>query len=232
MRTFPATDTHPAGINTEASVVTGTKRINLVTPTAALINSGTQAKVVDGSVNAKQSDAKLLPIIGPKEIGDDALYAILWKDYGNYDQVSWTTKGVSNEYDSDQIHFPAIATTGHRKGWATDEVIELGIGTIFVKNAYKFNNDLTAGSDVGFGTTSVVYVTHDNTFSLKTAIDSTVASGGNYLNLGSGTYLTEKIVIPTGFTIAGNGKNSILKQQYYSNSPDDNGAPGLSLIHI
>ena len=84
---------------------------------------------------------------------------------------------------------------------------------------------MTAGASVGFGTTSVVYVTHDNTFSLKTAIDSTVASGGNYLNLGSGTYLAEKIVIPAGFTIAGNGKNSILKQQYYSNSADDHGAP-------
>ena len=222
----PATTSGPAGINTVHQIDGNV--ITLKSATAALINSGTQAKVVDGSANADQSDAKLVAILGPKDIGDDALDAIVWKDYGNYDQVSWTTKGVSNEYDSDQIHFPAIANTGHRKGWATDEVIEIGIGTIFVKNSYKFNNDLTSGASVGFGTTSVVYVTHDNTFSLKTAIDSTIASGGNYLNLGSGTYLTEKIVIPTGFTIAGNGKNSILKQQYYSNSPDDNGAPGFT----
>ena len=221
---FPATDTHPAGINTVDSVNIGNKRINLETPTAALINSGTTAKVVDGSENADQSDAKLVAILGPKDLGEGT-EDIVWKDYGNYDQVAWTTKGVSNEYDSDEIHFPAIATTGHRKGWAIDEVVEIGIGTIFVKNSYKFNNDLTAGSNVGFGTTSVVYVTHDNTFSLKTAIDRTVASGGNYLNLGSGTYLAEKISIPAGFTISGNGKNSILKQQYYSNSADDGAAP-------
>ena len=221
---FPATDTHPAGINTITAINTSQKKLTLETATAALINSGTQAKVVDGTATADQSDAKLVAILGPKDL-TTALNDIIWKDYGNYDQVAWTTKGVSNEYDSDEIHFPAIATTGHRKGWATDEVIEIGIGTIFVKNAYKFNNDSTAGASVGFGTTSVVYVTHDNTFSLKTAIDSTVASGGNYLNLGSGTYLSEKIVIPAGFTIAGNGKNSILKQQYYSNSADELGAP-------
>ena len=220
----PADSTNPAGINTITAINTTQKVITLQSATAAIINSGTEAKVVDVGTTADQADAKLVAILGPKDL-TTALDGIVWKDYGNYDQVAWTTKGVSNEYDSDQIHFPAIATTGHRKGWATDEVIEIGIGTIFVKNAYKFNNDLTAGASVGFGTTSVVYVTHDNSFSLKTAIDSTIASGGNYLNLGSGTYLAEKIVIPAGFTIAGNGKNSILKQQYYSNSADDHGAP-------
>ena len=202
----PATTSGPAGINTVDSISGNV--ITLKSATAAIINSGTKAKLVDVTATADQSDAKLVAILGPKDL-TTALNDIIWKDYGNYDQVAWTTKGVSNEYDSDEIHFPAIATTGHRKGWAIDEVVEIGIGTIFVKNSYKFNNDLTAGASVGFGTTSVVYVTHDNTFSLKTAIDSTVASGGNYLNLGSGTYLAEKIVIPAGFTIAGNGKNSI-----------------------
>ena len=218
----PATTSGPAGINTVDSISGNV--ITLESATAALINSGTTAKLVDSSTTADQSDAKLVAILGPKDL-TTALNDIIWKDYGNYDQVSWTTKGLSNEYDSDQIHFPAIATTGHRKGWATDEVVEIGIGTIFVKNSYKFNNDLTAGAGVGFGTNSVVYVTHDNTFSLRTAIDKTVASGGNYLNLGSGTYLAEKVVIPAGFTITGNGKNSIIKQQYYSNSADDHAAP-------
>ena len=218
----PATTSGPAGINTVDSISGNV--LTLESATAALINSGTKAKLVDSSTTADQSDAKLVAILGPKDLRD-ATNNIIWKDFGNYDQVAWTTKGISNEYDSDEIHFPKTANTGHRKGWAIDEVVEIGIGTIFVRNAYKFNNDLTSGASVGFGTTSVVYVTHDNTFSLKTAINDTIKSGGNYLNLGSGTYLTEKIVIPSGFTVAGNGKNSILKQQYYSNSADDHGAP-------
>ena len=220
----PATANGPAGINTVASVNTGNKRINLVSPTAAQIASGETAKVEDASGSVSAVDAKLVAILGPQDLRD-ATDSIVWKDYGNYDQVSWTSKGVSNEYDSDEIHFPKTADAGERKGWSIDEVSGVGVGTIFVKNAYKFNNDNTSGSSVGFGTTSVVYVTHDNTFSLKTAIDKTIASGGNYLNLGSGTYLAEKVVIPSGFTIAGNGKNSILKQQYYSSSVDDHGVP-------
>ena len=230
----------PAGINTVFSVNTTTNRINFIDPdnpslygsvTGGAVAEGTKGKIVLGNIEESsdngQSRSKLDGILGPKDLGSGT-NNITWKDYGNYDQVTWTTKGTSNEYDSDEIHFPAIATTGHRKGWAIDEVVEIGVGTVFLKNSYKFNDDksiIQDGSVVAFGTTSIVYMTHDNTFSLKTAIDDTVASGGNYLNLSSGTYLAEKIVIPSGFTITGNGKNSVLKQQYYSNSADDHGAP-------
>ena len=74
--------------------------------------------------------------------------------------------------------------------------------------------------EVGFGTTSMVKVVHENTDALGQAIDDTVESGGNYLDLPSGTYLTNKLTVPTGFTIRGNGKNTIIKRQFFANDGD------------
>ena len=46
------------------------------------------------------------------------------------------------------------------------------------------------------------------------------------MNLPSGTYLTNRLTIPTSFTIRGNGKNSIIKQQYYATDATDQGVSG------
>ena len=72
-----------------------------------------QESVGAGTTNI--DDAKLVGILGPKEL-DVATSGILWKDYGVYDQTSWSPNGTKNEYTSDQIHFPNIATTGQRRG--------------------------------------------------------------------------------------------------------------------
>ena len=220
-----------AGINTVQSINTAQKVITLRSPVAhdtsgtTVQAPGSTGRYIDVDETADISDAKLIAILGPKELRS-SLTDIVWKDYGNYDQTTWSTKGAYNNFDEDEIHFPAIATTGHRKGWGIDEVVKIGIGTIYVRNAYKFNDDKTAF--VGFGVTSECSIVHDNTYNIKKAIDNTVASGGNYLDLPSGTYLTEGVTIPSGFTISGNGKNSILKQQYYSNSLDDHAVPNFA----
>lgn len=171
-----------------------------------------QESVGAGTTNI--NDAKLVGILGPKEL-TNATAGILWKDYGVYEQTTWSTKGTKNEYDSDQIHFPNIATTGQRRGWALDEIVSIGASTITVNGAYNFNGS--------YGITDAVTVVHDNTYAISQAIDDTVASGGNYLDMPSGTYLANKIIIPTGFTLSGNGKNTIIKQQYFANDETDGG---------
>ena len=80
---------------------------------------------------------------------------------------------------------------------------------------------MNIGFGTGTSTTAEVKVVHDNTYSLSNAIDITVADGGNYLNLPSGTYLTNNLVLPTGFTLKGNGKNTIIKQQYFAHDSSD-----------
>ena len=179
-----------------------------------------QESVGAGTTNI--NDAKLVGILGPKELAV-ATSGIQWKDYGVYDQTEWSPKGTKNEYTSDQIHFPNIATTGQRRGWALDEIVSIGTSSITVNTQYNFN------STAGFGTDAAVKVTHDNTYALSQAIDDTVASGGNYLDLPSGTYLAQSIAIPTQFTLKGNGKNTVLKQQYFANDATDGGGNSLTL---
>ena len=166
--------------------------------------------------SAANPNAKLVGILGPKDLGTET--TITWKDYCVFEQPEWSPKGTVNEYDEDQIHFPNIATTGHARGWAIDSVVEVGTGFITLSAQYNTNSEAAI---VGFGTTNAVRVVHDNTAGLATAITNTINSGGNYLELTAGTFLTNKLIIPSKFTIKGAGKNSIVKQQYFANDQYD-----------
>ena len=169
------------------------------------------------------NQAKLVGILGPQELGSQT--SVSYKDYAVYDQTAWSPNNAKNEYTSDQIHFPAIATTGQRRGWAIDEVVSIGSGFIGVgTDNYEYNFN----SAVGFGTTSTVKVTHDNTYALSQAIADTQDSGGNYLDLPSGTYYANRVTIPSGFTLKGNGRNSILKQQFFALDSTDGHGTSLS----
>ena len=172
-----------------------------------------------GGINTAITSSKLIGIACDKDFGSGN--TTTWKDYGNYDQTAWSTKGTSNEFDADQIHFPNIGTTGSGRGWAIDSVVEVGTGYIKLGNGYGLNDN------VGFGVTNSVKIVHDNTYAFTQAIDATMTSGGNYLDLPSGTYLTNRIVIPSSFTIKGNGKNSILKMQYFASDLEDGGGNTL-----
>lgn len=164
-------------------------------------------------VSTNINDAKLIAILGPKEL-TNATSNINWIDYGTYDQTEWSPKGTVNEYTNDiQFHFPNIATTGQRRGWIIDNIVSVGNSSITLEGKYKTN--------LGIGTDQVVKVVHDNTYSLKQAIEFSVTNGGRYLSLPSGTYYVNKLSIPTNFTVGGNGKNTIIKKQFFANDSDD-----------
>ena len=167
-------------------------------------------------ITADINSAKLVAILGPKELGSNTA-GITWADYGTYDQTEWSSKGTVNEYDSDQIHFPNIATTGQRKGWALDTIVSIGSSSIRLTGQYNRNSD------------NAVKVVHDNTYSLALAINRSVQIGQQSLDLPSGTYLTNKLIIPSGFTLRGNGKNSVIKTQYFATDETDGGGNQLSL---
>ncbi len=167
-------------------------------------------------VTTNIGDAKLIGILGPKEFG--ASSEIAWKDYGTYDQTEWSGKGTANEYTSNQIHFPNIATTGFRRGWAIDSIVSVGASSIRLSGQYRVNP--------GIGS---VIVVHDNTYAFKTAINAAVVAGKNSIELPSGTYLTNNLTIPSGFTLSGNGKNTVIKQQYYATDLTDGAGNSLAL---
>ena len=174
-----------------------------------------QESVGAGSTNI--NDAKLVAILGPKELSSN-ISGITWKDYGTYDQTEWSTKGSKNEY-VDQVHFPGIANTTGYRGWKIATITSVDENSITVSGSFNTN--------IGIGTTNQVKVVHDNTYAFKTAIDHAIQNGLNYINLPSGTFLTNKLLVPSGFTLRGNGKNSIIKTQYFAT--DDNDGAGNSL---
>ena len=170
--------------------------------------------------NRNTSNGKLIAILGRKELGTSNLTSLNYKDYGNYDQTAWAGKGTSNEFigsgtTTNQIHFP-LTPSGHRRGWSIDKVVSAGSSSITLSNNYNLNS----GNDVK--------VVHDNTSSLSTVIDAVSANGGNTLTLSGGTYLTNKLILPTGFTLQGSGKNTIIKRQYFGNDLDDGDGNSLT----
>ena len=176
-----------------------------------------QQKVGSGTAaNRDLGQSKLIAILGPKELGSSTS-GMKWPDYGTYDQTTWSPNGSANEYDADQIHFPNIGTDAQRRGWLIDTVQSIGINNIVLTGQGLLN----IGFGTGTATTAEVKVVHDNTYALSNAIDITVEDGGNYLNLPSGTYLTNNLVMPTGFTLKGNGKNTTIKQQYFAHDSTD-----------
>ena len=184
--------------------------------------------------NADLGQAKLIAVLGQKELSSAGTTELVWKDYGVYEQTAWSAKGNVNEFigfhtstvETNQIHFPTIGTEGQRRGWDIDKVVAIGQNSITVEGNYNLN------TSVGFGTTAHVKVVHDNTQAISEAISATVSAGGNYLNLPSGTYLTNRIIVPTKFTLRGSGKNSIIKQQYYANDTRSIGSAGTALYAL
>lgn len=159
-------------------------------------------------------NAKLVAILGPKELGG-GLSGISWKDYGSYERTAWSSKTAKNEFDEDQIHFPNIATATARKGWAIDSVVGIGSNYIEVNSNYTLN------------TTPTVKVVHDNTYGFTNAINDAVVSEVNSLIIPGGTYLLQSIGIPTGFTLRGDGRSTVIKQQYFANDLTDGGGNSL-----
>ena len=167
-------------------------------------------------VSTDIDEAKLVAILGPKELESNTAN-IRWIDFGVYEKPEWSPKGTLNEYNSNQIHFPNIATTGHKRGWAIDEIVSIGTSSITLNGQYNTN----PGSEVK--------VVHDNTYAFSRLVDAVSASGRNSIDLPSGTYLTNKFIVPTNFTISGGGKNSVVKLQYFANDSTDGAGNLLSL---
>jgi len=197
---------------------------------------GTAASVdaKKAATNANIEQAKLIAVLGQKELSN-SLSDISWKDYGVYEQTAWSAKGTDNEFlgfttsttETHQIHFPVIAKDVGGRGWDIDIITEVGDGFIGVSSNYNVN-----GTVAGIGTTSIVKVVHDNSEALQSVITGIVSTGGNYLSLPSGTYLTNKLAIPTQFTLRGNGKNSIVKLQYYATDTTRIGTAGTAAFSL
>lgn len=177
--------------------------------------STTLGILVYRSETSSIADAKLVAILGPKEL-EGSLSGIIWKDYGSYERTEWSSKTAKNEFDSDQIHFPNTASSTENKGWAIDSIVSIGSNFIGVDNNYTLNS------------TPTVKLVHDNTYGFVEAIDAATGGDVNALSLPAGTYLTHSIGIPTGFTLKGDGRSTVIKKQYFANDLTDGAGNNLS----
>ena len=177
--------------------------------------STTLGILVYRSITSNIADAKLVAILGPKELGGSST-GIIWKDYGPYEKTEWSSKTINNEFDSDQIHFPNTASATANKGWAIDSIVSIGSNFIGVDNNYTLNS------------TPTVKLVHDNTYGFVEAIDAATGGDVNALSLPAGTYLTHSIGIPTGFTLKGDGRSTVIKKQYFANDLTDGAGNNLS----
>ena len=164
---------------------------------------------------AANSDFKLFAVLGPKEFstaGTVNAISTIFNDYGEYDVPSWTTKNSDGTYkDNTLVHFSPTLSTTAKRGWATAPI----------KSITATNTDKSMVLDVSgliIDTTHDVYVYHDDTSSLQTAINELSQDGTDFLILPGGTYLIDQLKIPNGFALRGLDDATVLKKQHWTST--------------
>lgn len=150
---------------------------------------------------------KLINILATKEFPSDSL-TTQFTDYGSYDIPLWTTKKNSDGTFKQEIHFPLTPPQNSKRGWAVGSVRDInGIDGTFRIDLEGLTAD-TNGNQI--------YLYHDDTKNIQSAIDQTALEGRNYLIIPGGTYLLDHIKLPSGFTLGGLNDATVFKKQYWA----------------
>lgn len=158
------------------------------------------------NINSDQSPFKLIGVLGPKEFTSDTLNTN-WQDYGQYDVTAWTNRNAKGEYANTTVHMPINPPTEVKRGWATGSIrnINGGEGSFWI-NIPGLQGDVN----------NDIFVVHDDTVAIQTAIDAAASSGKNFLIMPGGTYLVNRILLPNGFTLRGLADATVFKKQYWN----------------
>jgi hypothetical protein len=151
---------------------------------------------------------KLISVLGPKEFGSDSLVAN-YIDYGAYDIPLWTNRNSDGTFkENELVHFPINPPALAKRGWAVGSVKNVdGNSGTFVIDVPGLKID-TNNWDV--------YVYHDDTVAIQTAMDALSNNGTNFFILPGGTYLVDQIKLPDGFTLRGLDDATLIKKQYWT----------------
>jgi hypothetical protein len=141
-----------------------------------------------------ETNFKLISVLGPKELAS-TLSNISWTDYYTFDQVDWSGKDASNAFTAESgiVHLPVTAPGASKLGWYENEVDELDLDN----NRISFVNSYYANAT---GTLVI-----DDTDIIQTRIDQAKAQNRNSVVLDNRTYYVSQIVIPSDFTLEGQG---------------------------
>ena len=150
------------------------------------------------------SGYKLVYVAGPKDLAEVDGF----RDYYNFDRVEWAEKDEQTNQYTSVIHFPLIAPTQARRGWAdatiatktiTDTTIRLELDNFFF-----INNDRNCS------------IAHNDTEIIQDGITSNANADRKSLDLNAKTYVIEQISIPNNFGLNGTPFLTTLKKLPWS----------------
>ena len=196
--------------NSEGSVTSG------ITPGKGLCVYRRVAQVNTIAEQLK-GEPKLVAVVGPLDMKNDT-----WIDYYTDDVLTHSGKNqIDNSYlPENTVHFKPfqvpLASVGAR-GWvdATIESIEYQNEVNPTLSTYI---DLTLQGNVimDSGETNGVWISHNDTAKIQTAITANSDSGRKAIQFNPKTYIVTQLVVPDNFSIAGYAYNTKLTKLPWS----------------
>lgn len=149
----------------------------------------------------------LIAVLGSKELGSTISSSYI--DYYNFDYNYWSGKSeTTNEFttESGLIHFSVTAPTVAAKGWVDTTVISTDslLTRVRFASSFYFNPN--------------VIISHNDTALIQNAIDSRTSQNLNSLEIEAKTYIVSELIIPSGFSIFGKSRRSLLRKLSWSSS--------------
>jgi len=169
------------------------------------------------------SDAELIAVLGPKELGQ-INSGIVYNDQGTFTRTEWSTKTTDTNAFSDintaasrlnpeygtsgLVYFPLTPPTSNEinagevnvYGWVTATVERVyNKKTVRLENKHWHDNEH-------------VEIVHDNTAGLQEAINANRDLALRNITLPDGVYYTSRLNIPSNFALFGNSKRTVIKQ--------------------
>ena len=152
-----------------------------------------------------EANFKLISVLGPKDLAS-TLSNISWTDFYTFDQVAWSGKDASNAFTaaSGIIHMPVTAPGASKLGWIETEVDSLDLDN----NRISFTNSYYANA------TGTIVI--DDTQIIQNKIDQAKAQNRNSVVLDNRTYYIDQVVIPSDFTLEGQGDQTRIVKMPWS----------------
>lgn len=197
-------DLNEANYNTITVTRSANKAILLYRATFNDLPSATSAL---GSFATNSSNFKLIAVIGPRYFGGNNTYQYV--DYGAYDVTRNSLRNDDGSFGPNQIHVPHTASVTAKQGFVTCGIKAGSINEAensFMLDVPTLYNDSNISN---------IFMYHDDTIALQTAINEAVNTGRNFLVIPGGTYLISQLEIPDRFTLRGLADATVLHRQYW-----------------
>lgn len=216
-------DLNEANYNTIGLSRTANKAILLYRALFSDLNSANAART---SFNTNASSFKLIAVVGPRYFGATTNYQYV--DYGAYDVTKNSQRNDNGEFGPGAVHVPHTAPTQAKQGFVTCGIkpgsIDEDAGTFMLDEPTLYNDS----------SLSNIFLYHDDTVALQTAINDSVANKRKFLVIPGGTYLVSQLELPDRFTLRGLADATVLHRQYwdttrvFNNNKD--GARGAMIV--